>query len=86
MEQKKCFFCSKKSRETIITENELFYARLDDFPVSEGHIEIVPIKHIESFFDLNNQEIVSLLEITKISKNILQKKYNPDSFNIGINN
>jgi diadenosine tetraphosphate (Ap4A) HIT family hydrolase len=27
-----------------------------------------------------------LLEITKISKNILQKKYNPDSFNIGINN
>lgn len=82
-----CFFCDKKNfnKETIIVENDLFYARWDDFPVSDGHAEIIPKKHIESFFELTDDELIQLFDLLKETKNSIQNKYNPDAFNIGIN-
>ena len=82
-----CFFCNKDNftEKTIILENDLFYARWDDFPVSKGHLEIIPKKHKESFFDLNNEEIASLFKILKETKKMVDIKYKPDGYNIGIN-
>ena len=51
-----CLFCNKEDlKNKIIIENDFCYARWDNFPVSKGHTEIVPKKHIESFFDLTNE-------------------------------
>ena len=82
-----CFFCDKTkfNKETLLDENDLFYARRDDFPVSNGHAEIIPKKHIESFFELTNDELIQLFDLLKKAKNSIQKKHNPDAFNIGIN-
>ena len=54
-----CFFCDIKQEENngIFCESELFFARFTDFPVNEGHVEIVPKKHIASFFDLTKSEL-----------------------------
>ncbi len=83
---KKCHFCDRESSENnIIIENDFCYARWDNFPVSKGHSEIVPKKHIESFFDLNDEEIVKIFSLIKDVKNIIKEKYNPDAYNIGIN-
>ena len=78
-----CFFCDNKT--SIILENDLFYARWDDYPVSEGHAEIVPKKHIESLFDLDEKEIKQMFDLLKAVKEIIDKKHNPDGYNIGIN-
>ncbi len=82
-----CLFCDRNNAEKhiIIEENNLFYARWDNFPVSKGHAEIVPKKHIDSFFDLTDEEILQLFGLLKKVKNIIQNKYNPGAFNIGIN-
>jgi len=82
-----CLFCDRDNSEknTIIVENELFYAREDNFPVSKGHSEIVPKKHVESFFELNDDELVQMFDLIKKTKNIMQERHNPDAFNIGIN-
>lgn len=82
-----CLFCDRKNSEKhkIIHENSLFYARWDNFPVSKGHAEIVPKKHIESFFDLTNDELIQLFDLLKTVKGTIQNKHNPDAYNIGIN-
>ncbi len=82
-----CFFCDKKNfnETSVFGENESFYARRDDFPVSKWHAEIIIKKHIESFFDLTNDELIHFFNLLKQAKKIIQDKYSPDAFNIGIN-
>lgn len=82
-----CFFCDKKNfnEKSLLWENDSFYARWDDFPVSKWHTEIIAKKHIESFFDLTNDELINFFNLLKQAKKIIQKKYSPDAFNIGIN-
>ncbi len=87
MTKEYCFFCDKKNfnAKTVMDENDLFYGRWDDFPVTQGHAEIIPKKHIESIFELTDTEILQLFDLIKKTRNIIQDKYHPDAFNIGIN-
>ena len=66
-----CVFCEiYKKRIGIIFENEYFYAQFDRFPVSPGHTEIIPKRHVASLFDLTDEEWKflkpALLETIKI--------------------
>jgi histidine triad (HIT) family protein len=51
------FFC-KVYREKIglIYENEYFYSRFDRYPISPGHAEVIPKRHVVSLFDLTARE------------------------------
>lgn len=82
-----CLFCDKEDskKHKIILENELFYSRWDNFPVSEGHAEIVPKKHIESLFELTREELIEMYDIIIKTKNIIEEKYHPHGYNIGLN-
>lgn len=79
-----CIFCNKLDRD-IIVENELARAFYDHFPVNEGHVLIVSKRHVESFFDADPQEIDAINKIAFEVKNYLDRKYNPDGYNIGVN-
>ncbi len=84
---KKCFFCDVKNFDDnqIIIENDFFISRYDNFPISLGHCEIFPKKHIVSFFDFNSEQLKSAFDLIKETKKILDEKFNPDAYNIGIN-
>ena len=83
----KCFFCDiqKQKDDKRIIENEDFFSRFDDFPISKGHAEIIPKSHVASIFELSPQQIKNLFSLLDETKNILKDKFNPDGFNIGIN-
>ncbi|MFH1366435.1 MAG: HIT family protein [Patescibacteria group bacterium] len=82
-----CLFCDKDNlqRHRIILENELFYARWDNNAISEGHAEVVSKKHIVSFFELNEKEILQLHELINKVREIIDKEYHPDGYNLGCN-
>ena len=77
-------FCNKE-KHNILIENDFCYSRTDDFPASPGHIEVVPKKHIVSFFDLDDDEIVKVYDVLNRTKKIIDKKYKPDGYNLGVN-
>lgn len=79
-----CIFCSYP-KENYIAENELAFAVFDKFPVNEGHILVIPKRHFENYFDATEEEIIAIFELTKECRNILEEKYNPDGYNIGVN-
>lgn len=79
-----CLFCEYPKKDYIV-ENELAFAVYDKFPVNEGHMLVIPKRHFASYFEASKAEIISMFELTKKCKNILEKKYSPDGYNIGFN-
>ena len=69
-----------------IIENENAFAIYDAFPVSKGHVLVIPKRVIAEIFDLNDEEYSSCFNLVKEVKKILEEKFKPDGFNIGINN
>lgn len=81
MSKPDCLFCDFENpdRHNLIEQNDLAYARWDNFPVSEGHAEIVPKRHIDSFFDLSQDELTAMYGLAKTTKGIIVAKYKPDA-------
>ena len=82
-ENKPCPFCNVE-RE-IILETEMSFAIYDGFPVNEGHALIIPKRHTANYFDLSLEEQKDCIELLNRVKGIVQEKYNPAGFNVGIN-
>ncbi len=76
-----CPFCEQDS----IFDGNLLYARYDKYPVSEGHCLIVPKRHVETWFDLTREEQTEAFELIDKVKALLDEKYVPDGYNIGMN-
>ena len=81
-----CVFCNIiKDNKVIIAENELAVAFYDNFPVSKGHTLIIPKRHVETYFDLNEEEMKAIFNLSQEVKKILIKLYKPDGYNVGFN-
>lgn len=55
---KNCLFCEKyKTNEiSVFGENSFFYYHLDQFPITPGHTEIIPKRHISDLKYLTKKE------------------------------
>ena len=80
-----CLFCKAESERDIIASSSLSVAFFDGFPVSPGHALIIPKRHVASFFDLTKEEQLDLLKLADEVKIIVEEKYHPDGYNVGIN-
>ena len=79
-----CLFCTDKF--DIIYEDDFVYAMYDKYPVSEGHILIIPKEHVATYFDASIEIRKAIDKALFYLKDLLNKLYKPDGFNIGINN
>lgn len=84
MEKRPCLFCSVPPHEILI-DGPIAIARIDNHPVSPGHTLIIPRRHVASFFETTEEERTVMLRLLDESKAILDRKYQPDGYNIGIN-
>lgn len=85
VDKEECIFCSNETQERAIYNSRMWFAVMDGFPVSEGHTLIISKRHAETYFDLTEFEKLSLhMAIDKVKK-ILDEKYSPNGYNIGIN-
>lgn len=78
------FLIGNETRELIV-ETATVFSFYDKFPVSKGHALIVPKRLVSNYFDLTLKEQTACWIIANKVKTILQEKYNPDGFNVGIN-
>ena len=79
-----CTYCSL-AQARIVEESALSIAFKDAFPVSPGHTLVIPKRHIGSWFDITSDEQLALLDLLARAKTVLQDEFNPDGYNIGIN-
>jgi len=77
-----CELCVPKD---LIVESALAYARYDSNSLSRGHVIVVPKRHVADFFQMTEAEQSAILDLLRQARNLVQKKYSPDGFNIGAN-
>lgn len=85
MSETGCIFCHLDQDREIIAENDLAIAFYDTFPVNPGHTLIIPKRHVANYFDLTDGEIVAMQSLLKQVKQIIEQRYSPDGYNIGVN-
>lgn len=77
-----CPFC--EILEAVLG-NDLAYARYDKFPVTPGHLLILPRRHVKTWFDARPEEQRALLALLDEGKRLLDSLHHPAGYNIGIN-
>ena len=65
----------------VVRENALAYVRVDNAPLSPGHVLVIPKRHVASFFEMTVEEQHAILALLNES----QKTIQADGFNIGVN-
>ncbi|MGA0233168.1 MAG: HIT family protein [Saprospiraceae bacterium] len=73
----------EKSR--ILYSSSYFMLIWDAYPVSPGHMLIVSINEKIDYFELSDHEKNDLTKMIDKAQTIINEKYSPDGFNIGMN-
>jgi diadenosine tetraphosphate (Ap4A) HIT family hydrolase len=81
----KCPFCNPDPSREIIAKSSLVYSIYDSFPVNKGHALIIPKRHCANYFELTREEQFACWSLLNEVKNMIEQKYIPDGFNVGIN-
>ena len=80
-----CLFCNKKKQKIIYSSESMFVVR-DSYPVTKLHTLVIPKRHFQSYFDMNNNEIKSInIVLNEQRKEIVKLDSSVTAFNIGIN-
>lgn len=77
-----CPFCNKTNP---LIENKYWMCFYDNYPVSPGHILIVPKRHYNDYFGSNEHERSSFDDILFLTKRYLDVNYSPHGYNVGFN-
>ncbi|MEU6406246.1 HIT family protein [Streptomyces sp. NPDC046985] len=82
-----CLFCQWRQPRLnkIMQQNRTFYVRYDNFPATEGHVEVVPKRHVESLFDLTAREVRDAYALIGTASRRLMEERRIDGFTIGVN-
>ncbi|OQX72022.1 MAG: hypothetical protein B6D62_00240 [Candidatus Cloacimonas sp. 4484_275] len=58
---------------------------MNTFPYNNGHLMVVPEKHVSRLEMLSKEEIDDLFETVQLCEKILSEVYQPDGLNVGMN-
>ena len=90
--RKQCPFCTlmygpDQRRDDITTGfNDEWIAVKDNYPVTEGHTLLIPLRHIESPFELWGDEMLAFIRLLKAQKRqLISNDESIEGFNIGFN-
>ena len=71
--------------ELIVFTGKTCYVILNLYPYNNGHLMVVPNRHIPSLAAATQEELCELIELTRRSELALVEAYSPQGINMGIN-
>jgi hypothetical protein len=69
-----CIFCQYQKKGERLEKNEYAFAKLDKYPVTEGHILIILNWHVKDFFEITKLERNAVFDLIDIRKKQLTEK------------
>ncbi len=88
--QEGCVFClaagaSPEPDPLIVFQGTLCFVILNLYPYNNGHLMVVPHRHVPSLAALSHDEIVEMALLTQRCEVALTEAYHPQGINVGIN-
>lgn len=85
-----CLFCrviseDRDDENLILYRGEKAYIILNKYPYNNGHLMIVPYRHVPNIEDLDDDELLEICRLTILSIKLLKHVMKPEGFNIGAN-
>ena len=78
-----CIFCNHSD---VVEENELAKAFYDKYPVTRGHILIVPKRHVKGYFDLFQPELNAINRLMRsVRERLMSEDISITGFTVGTN-
>src|SRR4051794_41927053 len=77
--------CELCHPDQVVRQNALAYARYDSAPLGPGHVLVIPFRHVANFFDISAEEKGAVLSLLYEAKVLIDQKFKPDGYNIGVN-
>ena len=86
-----CIFCtmlgeepSKDDANLILRRGEKCFVVMNRYPYTNGHIMVVPNRHVGDYDQLTEDESLEIFRFTQMMLKAL-RSFSPDGFNIGVN-
>ncbi len=82
-----CVFCKSSLRceDYVVTEGKTCFVMLNRYPYVNGHLMIIPVRHLDDIAELTPGEREEIFGLVDISVKVLKEAMNPQGFNIGMN-
>lgn len=85
-----CIFCDMPKEERdrqnlILYRSGLGFVIMNLFPYNNGHLMVVPYRHVFSITELTGDELLDLMQMTQQSVSCLKEAFMPEGYNIGVN-
>jgi ATP adenylyltransferase len=83
-----CVFCTAQEGDQaslIVFRGRTCFVILNKFPYNNGHLMVVPNRHIPSLAAATEEELCELIELTRRAEVALGEAYSPHGMNMGIN-
>ena len=79
-----CIFCDVGD-DLVLVRGRACYAILNLYPYNNGHLMIVPIRHVGSLRAATDEELQELMRLTRHAEIALTEAYQPQGINVGMN-
>ena len=84
-----CVFCVAQARtdgeSLIVTRGHACFVIVNLYPYTNGHVMVVPHRHIGSLVEASREELTELMAMTCRAEIALTEAYRPHGMNVGIN-
>lgn len=85
-----CIFCDKPKeandrQNLILCRGQTCFVIMNRFPYNNGHLMVVPFRHLGDLEEMNATERLEMMTITAACLQVLRKAVHPEGFNLGMN-
>jgi ATP adenylyltransferase len=85
-----CIFCDAGREGTadaalVLVRSALSFVILNRYPYNNGHLMVVPGRHVASLTALTPDELADLMLLTRNAEAVLTEAYRPHGLNLGMN-
>jgi len=83
-----CFLCvdtTDDEKALVVGRNNNAFIIMNRFPYTNGHVMVVPVRHIGSFDELTDEETLDMMRLVKVMVAIFKEEFNVGGLNIGMN-
>jgi ATP adenylyltransferase len=85
-----CIFCDKIADDDdqtnyILHRGEKCYVMLNLYPYNNGHLMIIPYRHVPSLEQLGEDILTEMMLMVNRGLEALRRAMEPDGFNVGVN-
>ena len=80
-----CDPCAGREIDLVVLHGRDAYVILNLYPYNNGHLMVVPKRHLAALETLTPDEQLELMQLARLSEMALNEAYRPQGINIGIN-